>query len=127
MQAEEAGQVIRLLCAAYPTYPVGDDTSSLYVEALMSRDADAALAAARHWITTQAQFPRISELLAAVRGATRHQPAAPLELVRRPTPDQIESAARVVNQARRRLRPELGDHHDNGDTADIRRGAGAAS
>lgn len=78
MRADDAGQIIRLLSAAYPTYPVGEDTFDLYAEALMPRDAEAALAAARHWITTQAQFPRINELLAAVRSETvRRTPPPP--------------------------------------------------
>lgn len=94
-----------MLSAAYPTYPVGEDTLDLYVEALMSRDANATLEAVRGWIRNQPQFPRISDLLAAVRSEQTRIAA------RTPRPELEEPARpRLSLDEIRAMRPKGLDH-----------------
>lgn len=87
---------MRMLSAAYPTYPVGDDTLDLYLEALMPKDAGLALDAVRHWIRTQPQFPRISEVLAGIRTEERKRPEPRLELVEPPRPKMTRAQLRAM-------------------------------
>lgn len=73
-----------MLCAAYPTYPVSEDTSQLYLEVILDRDAADAIVAVRNWIMREPHFPRVSELLAAIRAEARRHPE-PIAALTEPT------------------------------------------
>lgn len=85
MDVRDANSILHMLCAAYPTYPVDENTTQLYIEILSQRDAAAALIAARNWIMRQPHFPRISELVAAIRTETAHAEALALPPAPEPT------------------------------------------
>lgn len=78
MDVEQAWKVLRVLTAAYPTYPVGEDTAELYLAVLTdaNRRAEDGMAAVRTWVEEQDHFPRVTELLAAVQAAARKRSAA---------------------------------------------------
>lgn len=108
METRDANSILQMLCAAYPTYPVGEDTTQLYIEILVQRDAEATLIAARNWIVREPHFPRISELVAAIRTETAH--AAALALPPAPTP----AGPRMSLEELRAMRPKGLTHARHG-------------
>lgn len=77
VQIQDANAIVQMLCAAYPTYPVTEDTSQLYIEVLCERDAEPTMAAVKKWIMRESFFPRINELLIVIRSETRPTPPMP--------------------------------------------------
>lgn len=71
MTRTEALDVLDLLAAAYPTYPLEKPTAELYVNALATVDAADAKQATGVWVKQHDRFPKVSELLAASR--SHHQ------------------------------------------------------
>lgn len=65
MDRMDAGRVIGLLTTAFPTYPVDEATSELYVQALAEKVPDAAIgyAVVQDWIQTRLTFPKVAEML----------------------------------------------------------------
>lgn len=77
MQVNDARRVLRVLTAAFPTYPVGEDTAELYLAMLSNwGDADCAFEAAKRWALTEVRFPKPTELLAAIQEEARERAAA---------------------------------------------------
>lgn len=75
MELEAARQVLAVLCAAYPTYPVGEDTAQLYLELLTKQvdDPNVAHAAVETWVISERAFPRPNEMLVACQSEARAQ------------------------------------------------------
>lgn len=65
MDRLDAGRVIVLLTTAFPTYPVDEATSELYVSALADKVMDPVVgyAAVQDWILGRLTFPKVAELL----------------------------------------------------------------
>lgn len=63
-QLEDARRVLRVLTAAFPTYPVGDDTAELYLAVICNDmpDFGMAMRVVTDWATTQLLFPKPVEL-----------------------------------------------------------------
>lgn len=63
-QLEDARRVLRVLTAAFPTYPVGDDTAELYLAVICNDmpDFGMAMRVVTDWATTQLFFPKAVEL-----------------------------------------------------------------
>lgn len=79
MQIDDGRRVLQVLTAAFPTYPVADDTAELYLAAMIQSmpDATIAFAVALDWSTSQLLFPKVAELIEAyaeevTRRARRH-------------------------------------------------------
>lgn len=83
MEIGDAHRALRVLAAAFPTYPFGEDTQEIYLAALVTKigDGDAAFDAARNWVFEQDRFPTVNQLLAACRLEARRREPAPLALV----------------------------------------------
>lgn len=94
MEIREANAIVQMLCAAYPTYPVTEDTSQLYIEVLCDRDADATMVAVKKWIMRESFFPRINELLVVIRSEKTRQASAPPALPAGPRMSVDELRAR---------------------------------
>lgn len=75
MSEREAHALFDLLHRAYPTYPMDDGTSMLYTAALMRDPYPSATAAeaVRKWITNESQFPKVNELLDAIKAEAAHR------------------------------------------------------
>lgn len=67
MDRADALRVLRVLTAAFPTHPITEDTTELYVRTLIERapDVATALAVVMDWSTTQLYFPKIAEFVDA--------------------------------------------------------------
>lgn len=76
-QLEDARRVLRVLTAAFPTYPVGDDTAELYLAVIANDLPDFAVAmrVVTDWATTQLLFPKPVELTEAYTHAIGRQRA----------------------------------------------------
>lgn len=75
-QLEDARRVLRVLTAAFPTYPVGDDTAELYLAVICNDmpDFGMAMRVVTDWATTQLLFPKPVELTEAyIAALTRDQ------------------------------------------------------
>lgn len=80
-QLEDARRVLRVLTAAFPTYPVADDTVELYLAVICADlpDFGMAMRVAQDWATTQLIFPKPVELVEAYNAElTRAQRRAAL-------------------------------------------------
>lgn len=64
-QLDDARRVLRILTAAYPSYPVGDDTAELYLGVICADLPDFATASrvALDWSTSELYFPKPVELV----------------------------------------------------------------
>lgn len=64
-QLDDARRVLRVLTAAFPTYPVADDTAELYLAVIASDMPDFATAmrVVTDWATSQLLFPKPVELV----------------------------------------------------------------
>lgn len=71
-QLEDARRVLRVLTAAFPTYPVGDDTAELYLAVIAGElpDFATAMRVVTDWATTQLLFPKPVELTDAYLAET---------------------------------------------------------
>lgn len=67
MQLDDAKRVLRVLTAAFPTYPVDEDTVELYLAAMVNNmpDAGVAFAVVTDWTMERLTFPRVAELIEA--------------------------------------------------------------
>lgn len=70
---EDARRVLRVLTAAFPTYPVGDDTAELYLALILKDmpDFGTAMRVAIDWTSTQLLFPKPVELVDAYLAETQ--------------------------------------------------------
>lgn len=104
MELADAYRSLRVLRAAYPTFPFEPGTADVYAAALAQRidDAGDADAAVTHWVCTQDRFPTVSQLLAACRAQDRHRR---LQLVAEPEP-LAPVPPGAFDEARARLRPK---------------------
>lgn len=94
MDIEHAQRVLRVLTAAHPTYPMGEDTTELYLGALCERaDFDVAFAVAKQWVLDgPARFPKVTELVAECQAEARRRAVAeaPRILDEAVAPDNLE-------------------------------------
>lgn len=65
MTPTEAGQILTLLHAAFPTFPLADDTSALWVGELQNVAFDDGRQAAQQIIRGEDWFPSVAKFLAA--------------------------------------------------------------
>lgn len=116
MNIEDARGVLRLLTAAYPTYPVADDTAALYLELLVEKVPDPTIGytAVAEWVTRELVFPKPAELLASCEAeASRRENRARAIAAgqRNPIPGQV--ACRECDDVglvfTERARPNVGD------------------
>lgn len=75
MSEREAVALFDVLHRAYPTYPMDDGTVMLYSAALQRCTYTPAVAAAavQKWVVNEAQFPKVSELLDAIKIEAGHR------------------------------------------------------
>jgi hypothetical protein len=72
IRPEDAGAVLRLLGAAYPTYPVEPDTLELYTRELVRLPDMATLTtAASRWVETEDRYPTVHQLTVAYQAEAR--------------------------------------------------------
>lgn len=115
VQVDDAKQVLRFLCDAYPTYPVNEATAGLYIEVLVRFDAEHTAKAMQAWVTQQRQFPRLADVIDAARAETRRHSMPRLAIVERPP--VTDAGRRIAADAIRKLRPlTRGETHEH-DTA----------
>lgn len=89
MDVKDARKVLRVLSAAYPSFPVGDDTVELYLAVLCGHvaDGDVGLAAAERWVITgghapdgeRDRFPTPNQLLEACQAEARRVAASKVD------------------------------------------------
>lgn len=100
MQLDDARRALRVLTAAFPRYPVSDDTAELYLAMLCQhvRDPDVGVVAAQKVALTALDFPKPTQLLEACQAEARlrvkAQPAIPEDTGRELSPQ--ENAAKVA-------------------------------
>lgn len=72
---DDARRVLRALSGAFPTYPVTDDTVSVYLQAFQNQMGDPAIlwAVTSDWITAEDHYPRVTELLERYQGEARRR------------------------------------------------------
>lgn len=72
---EDARRILRVLTAAYPSYPFGDDSVELYLAVIVKEMPDFAIAmrAVTDWATSQLYFPKPVELTDAYLAETERQ------------------------------------------------------
>lgn len=66
MERQDAARVVSVLSAAFPAYPMNDDSTQLYVEAISEkvRDATVGFVVVTDWVQGRTLFPAIADLLA---------------------------------------------------------------
>lgn len=81
MDIEQARRCLRILTAAFPTYPVGDDTVELYLARLLPWDFEVAFYVVQRWAANEVKFPVLRQLHDALRAETnrRAPPALPVD------------------------------------------------
>lgn len=67
MTPDECGELLAALAAAFPPVSMAEETLQIYERFLLDIPFEEATLAVATWISTQARFPRISELRASVR------------------------------------------------------------
>lgn len=72
---EDARRVLRVLTAAFPSHPFGDDSVELYLAVIVKDmpDFSIAMRVATDWATTQMFFPKVVELTDAYLRETEKQ------------------------------------------------------
>src|SRR4051812_22139994 len=64
MKIEDAHRCLRMLTAAFPTYPVSDETAELYLQMLSNvYDPAVGFAVVADWVEQRLTFPKVAELL----------------------------------------------------------------
>jgi hypothetical protein len=108
VEIADAQQVLDVLIAGFPSYPVNERTSELYLAAIAGQVASASVGmeAARDIITSQLYFPKIAELLDACRAVAKRRRARPRGELPRGEPLSTEENAQRL-QALRDMRVTL--------------------